>query len=177
MNHKHAWIAVALAGLCLVDCARPAEPGTTAAAAEPGPLPACEAKFQARRAYASFKEPPGEHSLGIAALETEEIIGSLRKTGCHPRADLPAHVQLLDALDTGALLVTAITFLTPELDVAEVIANEASYGDASAPDARSFSIRVRRARPAQPTSYTADGVPDEVPVESWHITGLDLRLR
>jgi len=61
------------------------------------------------------------------------------------------------------------------LDVAEAVASEASYGDATAPEARSFLIRLRRAHPPQPSSYTAEGIPDEVPVERWHITGLDLR--
>jgi hypothetical protein len=164
-----------IAAVALVNCAKPAEPETTAAAAATAADPACEAKFQARRAYASFKDPPGEHSMGIAALQTEEILSSLRVTACQPRRDLAVHPAMLDALATGALIVTAITFLTPELDVAEVVASEPTFGDATAPEARSFSIRVRRARPAQPTSYTAEGVPDEVPVEAWHITGLDLR--
>jgi hypothetical protein len=172
MRHRLAWIIAAVA---LVNCAKPAEPETTPAAASTAADPACEAKFQARRAYASFKDPQGEHSMGIAALQTEEILSSLRDTACQPRRDLAVHPAMLEALETGALIVTAITFLTPELDVAEVVASEPTFGDATAPEARSFSIRVRRARPAQPTSYTAEGVPDEVPVEAWHITGLDLR--
>jgi hypothetical protein len=174
MKAKLAWIAVALAAAGMLEC-KPA--GESEPAAEPttGSEQACEAKFQARRAYASFKVPVGDNSMGIAALETEEILSSLRETGCVPRRDLAAHAEMVDALQNGALLVTAITFITPELDVAEVIASEASYGDATAPEARSFSIRLRRAHPAAPTSYTAEGVPDEVPIEKWHITGLDLR--
>lgn len=172
MRHKLALIVAAVA---LAHCAKPAEPETTPAAASSGADPACEAKFQARRAYASFKDPPGENSMVIAALQTEEILSSLRNTACYPRRDLATQPELLDALGTGALIVTAITFLTPELDVAEVVASEPTYGDATAPDARSFSIRLRRARPAQPTSYTAEGIPDEVPVETWQITGLDRR--
>lgn len=176
MKGKLGWVAVALVALGLSQCTPPAEPESAEpASATSGSEQPCQAKFQARRAYASFKEPPGEHSMAIAALETEEILSSLRRTGCVPRGDLPTHATMVDALGQGALLVTAITFLTPELDVAEVIASEASYGDATAPAARSFSIRVRRARPAQPSSYTAEGAPDQVPIEAWHITGLDLR--
>lgn len=174
MKAKLACIAIALAAAGMLEC-KPAAESEPAADATSGSEQACEAKFQARRAYASFKEPAGENSMAIAALETEEILGSLRETGCVPRRDLAAHATMVDALNNGALLVTAITFITPELDVAEVIASEASFGDATAPDARSFSIRLRRAQPAAPTSYTAEGVPDEVPVEKWHITGLDLR--
>jgi hypothetical protein len=173
MKTKPAWIAVALLALSMLDC-KPAAESEPAADATSGAEHACEAKFQARRAYASFKEPPGESSMAIAMLETEEILSSLRTTGCEPRRDLPAHPAMADALGNGALIVTAITFITPELDVAEIVASEASYGDANAPEARSFSIRLRRARPAQPTSYTAEGVHDEVPVEPWRITGLDL---
>jgi hypothetical protein len=172
MRHK---LAAIIAAVALVHCAKPAEPETTPAAASSGVNAACEAKFQARRAYASFKEPPGENSMAIAALQTEEILSSLRNTACYSRRDLPTQPELLDALQTGALIVTAITFLTPELDVVEVVASEPTFGDATAPDARSFSIRLRRARPAQPTSYTAEGIPDEVPVETWQITGLDRR--
>lgn len=168
-------LVLVIAALALVHCAKPAAPETTTVEESSGADTACEAKFQARRAYASFKDPPGESSMAIAALQTEEILSSLRNTACYRRRDLPAQPELIDALGTGALLVTAITFLTPELDVAEVVASEPTHGDATAPDARSFSIRLRRARPAQPTSYTAEGIPDEIPIETWQITGLDLR--
>jgi hypothetical protein len=178
MKGKLGWVAVALTSLGLYQCTPPAQPepgADVSSGATSGSEQPCQAKFQARRAYASFQEPPGEHAMAIAALETEEILASLRQTGCAPRSDLPMHAAMVDALGNGALIVTGITFITPELDVVEVIASEASYGDAAAPEARSFSIRLRRARPAQPSSYTAEGVPDEVPVEAWHITGLDLR--
>jgi hypothetical protein len=175
---KPWWIACALLSFGLLECVPPAESEAethSAPAATAGGEAPCAAKFQARRAYASFKEPPGENDMAIAMLETEEILSSLRAAACRPRPDLPVHGSMLDALEGGALIVTAITFITPELDVAEAVASEASYGDATAPEARSFLIRVRRAQRAQPTSYTAEGVPDEVPPQSWHITGLDLR--
>lgn len=178
MTMKPRWIAYALLSLSLLECVpapdAEAEAEGTPAATAGGEAP-CEAKFQARRAYASFKDPPGENDMAVAMLETEEILSSLRASACAPRTDLPVHASLLDALANGALIVTAITFITPELDVAEAVASEATYGDATAPDARSFLIRMRRARPAQATSYTAEGVPDQVPAERWSITGLDLR--
>lgn len=175
MRTKLALIAAALIAPGLTYCKPAAESEKPAPDTASGGETACNAKIQARRAYASFKEPPGENSMGIAMLETEEILSSLRATACHPRLDLPAHAAMRDALETGALLVTEITFITPELDVAEVVASEASYGDAAAPDARSFSIRLRRARPAQVSSYTAEGEPAQVVIESWRITGLDPR--
>jgi hypothetical protein len=177
MKGKLGWAALALVSLGLYQCTPPApsEPASDVPSATSGSEQPCQAKFQARRAYASFQHPLGDHALGIAALGTEEVLGSLRQTGCAPRPDLPMHAAMVDALGNGALIVTAIKFITPELDVVEVIASEASYGDAAAPEARSFSIRLRRAHPARPSSYTAEGVSDEVEVEAWHITGLDLR--
>ena len=175
MKTKLVLLAAALLSIAVVDCAPASESEEPEPAATAGGEAPCQAKIQARRAYASFKEPPGEHAMGIAMLETEEILSSLRATACHPRPDLPMHASMRDALETGALLVTEITFITPELDVAEVVASEASYGDAAAPNTRSFSIRLRRARPAQVTSYTAEGEPAQVVIETWRITGLDPR--
>lgn len=156
-------------GWVLGLCACAPEQSTTPVEEAQATQQPCVAKFQATRAYVSFAVQPDASAFPLAALGAEEIISSLRATGCDPRPDLREHAALVDALHNGALIVTAITFISGMPDAAKVTATEASYGDASAPDARAFTIHVHRAKRFDQAAL-AD--PDAQTVEAWRITSI-----
>lgn len=161
--------SIAVFALGFAAC-KPSESSTPVEEAH-APLAPCTAKFQATRAYVSFAIEPDASAFPLAALGAEEVISSLRATGCNPRPDLSEHAALVDALQKGALIVTAITFIAPMPDVAKVTVTEANYGDVTAPDARSFTIHLHRTKRFD---HAAASDPDAQATEPWRITGIAL---
>ena len=134
---------IAVVCVVLAGC-KPAESSTTPVEETADPGTPCKAKFQATHAYVSFAIEPDASAFPLGALAAEEILTSLRSTGCAPRLELPDHALMLDSLRKGALIVSEITYLGAMPDVVKVTAHEASYGDTNIPDARAFTIHLHR---------------------------------
>jgi len=171
-SHLRTVVIATLAWGLATACQPKAGSESTTPVDDTSSLGPCEPKFQATRAYVSFGNDPNRQAFDLGALAAEEIISSLRATGCEPRPDLPDHAAMVDALRNGALMVSAITFIGELPDAAEVVASEASFGDATAPDARSFALRVHRAHSFTPPEVQGA---EEPIVATWRITGVSLR--
>jgi len=170
MTSHHRVPLILIASAVLAACQPKPEESTTPVEETSQP---CEARFQATKAYVSFAEPPHDDVFFLGPMAAEEIISSLRETGCSPRPDLPEHADLVGALRNGALMIATITYIGDLPNAAEVVVNEAKYGDATAPDARSFALRVHRAQP-----FTmADTKLEQPASQPWRITGVSLRSK
>jgi hypothetical protein len=162
-----------IASTALLAC-QPKSGESTTQVEETASLEPCDAKFQATRAYVTFAEPPHDDVFFLGPLAAEEVIKSLRTTACEPRSDLPEHRDLVAALRNGALMIATITYIGDLPNAAEVVVNEAKYGDPTAPDARSFALRLHRAQPLT-MADTKEGA--QPVIQPWRITGVSLRAK
>jgi hypothetical protein len=162
-----ASMALFTSGACQPKSTDSTTPVDEAASLEP-----CEAKFQATKAYVTFAEPPHDDVFFLGPLAAEEVISSLRATGCDFRPDLPEHAMLVDALKRGALMIATITYIGDLPNSAEVVVNEAKLGYATAPDARSFALRLHRAV-ALTMADTQQGA--QPVTQTWRISSISLR--